>query len=190
MQFGLSTGAGISQLVVLAMTVAKFLTREQGWGRTPMISLMLKEGVTTFILVIGKFNTLSARSLLTDILNIAVSMIAVTSIEFLRDVNVGTERATWAYVYSFFTIAYDYARLLILRYLRWFITALSVLVRIFSYQGRERLLNRWTEFPTCDEHEEIDHETSRPIRPGGCYTERVGILWNTDLYMSNYSRRL
>ncbi|KIM38835.1 hypothetical protein M413DRAFT_29780 [Hebeloma cylindrosporum] len=48
------TGAGFCQCIIFIMTSYKFVTRRSsGWARTPLTSLILKEGVITFILVLG-----------------------------------------------------------------------------------------------------------------------------------------
>ncbi|KDR74845.1 hypothetical protein GALMADRAFT_249753 [Galerina marginata CBS 339.88] len=48
--FGL--GAGFCQLVILSTTLVKYYgSRQAGWARTPLTSLMLKEGAAAFILI-------------------------------------------------------------------------------------------------------------------------------------------
>lgn len=52
----LRAGAGLSQVVVVAMTLFKLVVgRRGGWGRTPLTSLMLKQGLVTFFIVLGKY---------------------------------------------------------------------------------------------------------------------------------------
>jgi hypothetical protein len=52
-----SFSIGLSQLTVLVLTVVKHvLTRRAGWGRTPIVSLMLRDGTLVFIVMISKFS--------------------------------------------------------------------------------------------------------------------------------------
>ena len=51
----LRTGVGLVQSTLLFMTVSKvFLGRKLGWARTPLVSLMLRDGVLVFALFIGE----------------------------------------------------------------------------------------------------------------------------------------
>jgi len=47
-------GAGFCQAVIFATTVTKFLARGRaGWTRTPLVSLMLRDGLVTFFLIMA-----------------------------------------------------------------------------------------------------------------------------------------
>ncbi|KAF8148465.1 hypothetical protein B0H34DRAFT_265045 [Crassisporium funariophilum] len=57
--FGL--GAGLCQFVVISMTLAKFLMNGQhGFLRTPLTSLMLREGLFAFFLILGMLSAIIA----------------------------------------------------------------------------------------------------------------------------------
>ncbi|EDR10468.1 uncharacterized protein LACBIDRAFT_325117 [Laccaria bicolor S238N-H82] len=50
-----AAGVGLVQSTLLFMTVSKvILGRKLGWGRTPLVSLMLRDGVIVFALLIGE----------------------------------------------------------------------------------------------------------------------------------------
>jgi hypothetical protein len=51
----LRAGVGLVQSTLLLMTVSKvILGRKLGWARTPLVSLMLRDGVLVFALLVGE----------------------------------------------------------------------------------------------------------------------------------------
>jgi hypothetical protein len=54
----LRAGVGLVQSTLLLMTVSKvILGRKLGWARTPLVSLMLRDGVLVFALLVGEHYT-------------------------------------------------------------------------------------------------------------------------------------
>lgn len=50
----LSVGAVLSQVIIVSMTLFKLIMgRRVGWTRTPLTSLMLRQGLATFFIVLG-----------------------------------------------------------------------------------------------------------------------------------------
>lgn len=61
----ISIGAAFSQVIIVFMTLFKLVMGRRGdWTRTPLTSLMLKQGLATFFIVLGKNILLGPSSLL------------------------------------------------------------------------------------------------------------------------------
>lgn len=47
-----------TQSSILFLTIAKqIFAKRTGWGRTPMVSLMIRDGTFAFVMIFGRFST-------------------------------------------------------------------------------------------------------------------------------------
>jgi len=84
MIFGI--GAAFCQCVVFVTTLNKFVTgRSSGWARTPLTSLMLREGVVVFLLILALLMVMSAY-------------------EFIRNLTPGVGQAAFSWYIAFISI--------------------------------------------------------------------------------------
>ncbi|KAF8955522.1 hypothetical protein BDZ97DRAFT_284462 [Flammula alnicola] len=60
------TGAGLCQLLVFVMSLNKLVARGR-WSRTPLTSLMLREGIFAFLLVLGLLMTMVVYEILRNL---------------------------------------------------------------------------------------------------------------------------
>ncbi|KAF8958111.1 hypothetical protein BDZ97DRAFT_2061890, partial [Flammula alnicola] len=89
------TGAGLCQLLILVMSLNKLVARGR-WSRTPLTSLMLREGIVAFLLVLGNsIFHMQHFSRLTILF--AVLLTAMVVYEILRslDIDVGNAAFSW-----------------------------------------------------------------------------------------------
>ncbi|KAF4612689.1 hypothetical protein D9613_011771 [Agrocybe pediades] len=84
-------GCGLIESVLLVMTLAKIiLSRNTGWLRTPVISLMLRDSVSVFILLVTE----------SSLLNCTVITSTVVGFEVVRSID--DKVSLWAAAYSWY----------------------------------------------------------------------------------------
>lgn len=100
----LSAGAGLAQLVIVSSTLLKLIARRRlGWGRTPLTSLMLKQGLSTFLMVLGGPSWIYHSLLFIYLLfHLALLAVMITYAAVL-DIDVDTGDAVLSYVTFPFT---------------------------------------------------------------------------------------
>ena len=123
-----SIGASLSQLVIFVLSLFKLLTR---WSsRTPLTSLMVKEGVAAFLLIVGESKSfIFWKQCLSGALVLLVVMMSYYQVFRRFDQDLGN--AAFAYVLNLVKSWLNYLFVIVL--CSWYIALISAGVRYLFF---------------------------------------------------------